>query len=86
MFRNTPQQPKRISNTSLMNNISPAGYNRAVGPLASIQAIGNMDPSNARFRNPMTAFGLGSPFAMPLNYGIAPMPPGQIPPFDRTPR
>ena len=86
MFRNTPQQPKRVSNTQLMGNITPYGYNRAVGSLASIQAIGNMDPSNARFSNPMTAFGLGSPFARPMNYGIAPMPPGQIPPFDRTPR
>jgi len=58
----------------------------------SVQGVGNMNPSGMQFINPMGS--MGSPFQRPGNYGLGgagygvmtPMPPGQIPPFDRTPR
>ena len=65
------------------------------GRIPSINAIGNMDPLGMAMQQPigsmgtpfsaigMQAYGLTPPGMMP-----APIPgvPGQIPPFDRTPR
>ena len=58
----------------------------------SVQGIGNMNPSSMQFMNPMGP--MGNPFQRPGNYNLGgagyglmvPMPPGQVPRFDQTPR
>jgi len=81
----------------MMGGVRPMTHNmksqREMAQRRSIMALGNMNPSNLAFGNPIQP--MGSPFVNPNAYGMMapgmlppPIPgvPGQIPPFDRTPR
>ena len=81
----------------MMGGVRPMTHNmksaRELSQRRSIMALGNMNPSNLAFSNPMQP--MGSPFVNPNVYGMMkpgmlppPIPgvPGQIPQFDQTPR